>query len=147
MGRYIDWDDAVLRYPTMDSVGGAAEVGSAWIGAIEAQIDGLLAPQYTAPFSSNNETIKDLSIELLYIRMGNLKIEEADQMRTSFMDRIKRIKMGDESLMTSSGDVVGQVGDTFYSSTANYHPVFDLGNTEDFIVDSAQVYASENAKL
>ncbi|MCK5609654.1 hypothetical protein KAR91_47715 [Candidatus Pacearchaeota archaeon] len=147
MSNYIKWDDIVIRYPSINNVGGASEVGSAWIGAIERQVEGLLAPQYTAPFSSNNETVKDLCIELAYIRIGNLKIEEAKDMREAFMDRIERIKGGSESLMTSSGGAIGQVGDTIWSSTADYHPIFDLGETLDMVVDSSQLESIENAKL
>lgn len=143
----MKWDDIVLRYPSINNVGGASEVGSAWIGSVERQIEGLLAPQYSAPFSSNNETVKDLCIELAYIRIGNLKVDEAKDMREAFMERIERIKMGSEALMTSSGGVIGQVGDTIWSSTGNYHSVFDVDNEIDWAVDSSQIENIQNAKL
>ena len=147
MGRYIDWDDVVLRYPSIDNIGGAAEVGSAWIGSIENQIDGMLSKSYSIPFSSNNETVKDLAIELTYIRVGNLKVEEADSMKTNFMDRIERIINGREGLVSSDGSIVGMVGDTIWSSTKDYHPIFDIGCDVDWVTDSSQVDAIDNAKL
>jgi len=147
MSRYVSWNDIVLRYPSLEKIGGAAEVGSAWVDYAEAQIDGLLSPEYSTPFSNNNLTVKDLTTELLYIRMGNLKLSEAKDMRKDFMERIKRLKNGSESMVDDSGTIIGMVGDTIYSSTANYHPVFDMGNDINFVVDSAQIENSDNAKI
>lgn len=147
MGRYINWDDVVIRYPSIDNIGGAAEVGSAWIGAVEAQLDGMLSPQFSVPFSSNNETIKDLAIELAYTRMGNLKVDESKDMREMFMERINRLKTGMESMITSSGDLVGLVGDTVYSSTQNFNPVFELDAVTEWEIDSSQLDSIESGKL
>ena len=146
MGRYIDWEDVVARYPSINNVGGAAEVGSVWIGPVEFQLEAMLSPQYSAPFSSNNETVKDLLIELTYIRVGNLKVEEAESYRKMFMERIERIKMGTEGMVTTSGDLVGSVGETIWSSTENYNSVFDVDPAIEWEVDSSQVYNIENDK-
>ncbi len=147
MGRYINWDDIVLRYPSINKLGGASEIGSAWIGAVENQLDGMLSKSFTVPFSTNNETIKDLAIELTYIRVGNLKVDESKEMREQFMDRIKRINSGMEGLVTSTGEIVGMIGETVWSSTAGYNSVFDVDGVNNWEVDSSQVNAIENNKL
>jgi len=146
MAKYINWKDAVIRYPSLSTVGGASEVGSTWIGHVEAQIEGMLSSSYTIPFSNNNETVKDLAVELLYIRVGNLKVKEAKSMREDFMSRIKNIKSGNESMITSSGKVVPMVGDTIYSSTSAYSPIFDLSSVENWGVDESQIEDIDNAK-
>ena len=146
MGRYINWDDIVARYPSINAVGGAADVGSAWIGYVENQVDGLLSPEFSAPFSNNNITVKDLCIELTYIRVGNLKVEETTDMREAFMERINRLKDGSEGMLTNSCDIVLALGDTVYSNTANYNPVFNLDNPLDWEVDSTLLDSLENAK-
>ena len=147
MGRYVNWGDIVGRYAALDKKGGASEVSTSWISPIEFQIDGLLSPEYSAPFSSNNETVKDLCIELAYIRMGNINIKDRKELKDNFMERIKRIKSGSEAMMTSSGDSIVAVGDTIWSSTEDYHSVFDLGEVTNWNVDSSQIEDIDNAKL
>jgi len=139
MGKYIDWDDIVIRYPAIDNVGGASEIGSAWLGAVENQVEGMLATAYTVPFSNNNETMKDLCIELAYLRIGNLKIDESKTLKENFMERIKRLTSGGEAMIDSSGEVIGRVGDTIYSTTSGYKPIFDLGEVEKWETDPNQV--------
>lgn len=147
MGRYIDWQHIVDRYPSLNTKGGASETSSAWIYPVEFQIDGMLAPEYSAPFSSNNETVKDLCIELAYIRMGNISLKDKKELKDDFRDRIKRLKSGMESMMTTSGDLIGSVGDTIWSSTEDYHTIFDLGSVENWATDSSQIDDIDNGKL
>lgn len=147
MGRYVDWDDITLRHPSINNVGGASEIGSAYIGYVEFEIDGMLASHFTVPFSNNNVTIKDLCIDRVYAKAGNLKIKEVNMLNADIMATIDRLKMGSQVMMNTAGEAIfPSIGDTIFSTTEDYNPVFGMGPTEFFEVDSEQVYDEEQAR-
>ncbi len=144
MSDLINWKNVVDRYPEIERVGGASEVGSLYIEYAERELESYLAGYYTVPFSDNNLTAKDLSIDLTYLRLANLKSEARKEFRDEVMERIEKLKLGNASMMTSSGDQLQSVGEVVYSNTKDYHPIFGVGDTLDFAVDSNQI-ADEDA--
>lgn len=147
MGRYINWDDVTDRYRvlTKDTKDGSSEINSAFITYAERELDSLLAPAFTVPFSSNNITVKDLAIDLTYCRAGNFKFSEQKEFKEMIMETIEKLKNGEMSMITDSGDVIDTSGSTAaWSSTEDYHPIFGHGPTEHFEVDSSQVISEEN---
>lgn len=149
MGRYINWSDIIERYPSIENVGGAVEVGSVYISYVEYEIDGLLAPKFTIPFSNNNETVKDLCIDRVYAKAGNLKIEEYEKINNDVMATIDRLKTGSQLMIingTSYSSVLPDIGDTIFSTTEDYNPVFGMSDIELSEVDSGQVYDEEQAR-
>jgi len=150
MGRYITWADIAARYPEIAKVGGSVEVGSAHIPFAEAEVDGLLAGVYTTPFSSNNLTARDLSIDVAYLRSNALRDPDRVQPIVDRVDRmITDLRSGRMSMVTASGDTLygsGAPGATMWSTTMGYHPVFGADETEMFTVDSAQILDEENAR-
>jgi len=137
MGLYIDWNDLVSRYSSASTKGGGAdEISSSHIIYAENELNGRLAPKFTVPFSSNNLTAKDLSIDLTYLRIGNLNSDNYTKLKDSIDERINRLLAGEENMVDVDGNEIAQsVGGTLYSSTQNYTPTFGFGNTEDFVVD------------
>ena len=135
MADYITWGDAVARYPSLNTVSGADDMETTWIDYVEKQVNGLLAPAFSIPLDVG-VTVKDLCIELLYIRVGKLSIEETKDMREAFMDRIERLKSGGEALIDPDGNVIGINGGTVYSSTAEYNSVFGMDDVIEWAVDS-----------
>lgn len=144
MSRYIEWDDIVARYEKIGTLGGAAELGSSYIDYVERQVEGLLASRYSVPFSSNNITVKDLCIELSYIRMSGHKSEKAKEMREVFMERIERLKNGEELMMTDSYEVIYATGEPVWSTTQDYHSVFVMDDIEFSVIDSNQIEDERN---
>jgi len=147
LGRYITYDDLVDRYRQLanDSKDGSTEVGSAYIVYAENELDGMLASTYTVPFSSNNLTAKDLSIDLAYLRIGRFKDKGRKELKADVMERINMLKSGEMGMLTDAGEVLtsgGQV--TAWSNTKDYHPVFGMGDTIHFDADSQQVIDEEN---
>jgi len=141
---YIEWDDVVSRYASVNRVGGAEEVSSAHIVYAESELNGRLSPKFTVPFSSNNFTAKDLSIEMTYVRIGNLNIEDRETLQKSIDDRIQRLLDGEENMMDTDGAVLQQsVGGTLWSSSQDYVPTFGHGDTTDFEVDPNLVLDEE----
>lgn len=147
MGRYIGWDDVVNKYPAAASRGGASTIGSAYIGFLEAEIDGRLSSHFTTPFSSNNVTVKDICIDLAYSRIGNFKIKERLEFDKAIKDRIEGLKNGAEAMVTIDGTILSSSLGTIYSTTQDYHPVFGMSPTEYFVVDSSQVQDEEAARV
>lgn len=139
MTKYIDWESVAQRYPGTTDVGGANEVGSAYLDYVEAQVEGLLAPAYTLPFSSNNLTVKDLCIDLAYIKIGTIKNEQREMLYKEFLERISRLVSGVEGMIDVDGTLIGRQGAAAWSTTKDYHPVFGMGSELDFTVDSEQV--------
>ena len=149
MGRYITWEDIVDRYPLIakGNFSGSSEASSAYIFYGESELDGLLAPAFTIPFSSNNVTAKDLAIDLSYCRMANFKIEERKEFKKEIMDKINMLKDGAMSMLTNSNDTVSTLGQSpTWSSTKDYHPVFGHGNDIYFEVDSGLTTAEQDAR-
>lgn len=146
MGRYIEWDDVVLRYPNAGRSGGSSEVGSVHITYAEAYLESRFSGYFTIPFSSNNLTAKDLSIDLTYLRIGNFGQKDRKIFRDEIEDRIKQIKLGNDQMITNSGDSLGSVGEAVYSPHQNYHPVFGMDDEFMFDVDSSQLIDEEDAR-
>lgn len=144
MGRYINWSDVTDRYPHASRVGSEGAVGSSTLLAAEYQIDGMLGSKFTVPFSSNNETVKDLCIDNTYARLVSrytlLKKEDYEKLTKSIDNRVKLLVMGDTVMMTTDGDIAAVTeGQSNYSEDMNYTPVFGMGNVEDFVVGKSVV--------
>jgi len=90
MGRYIDWNDVIDRYPTLNTLGGADELSSSYIVYSEAFVDGVLANHYTIPFSSNNMIIRDLCIDQVYWRAARFKLDDATGVKSA-LNLLRRI--------------------------------------------------------
>ena len=147
MGLYINWDDIAARYPSIIRVGGAEDVSSAHIIYAENELNGRLAPKFTVPFSDNNLTAKDLSVEMTYLRIGNLNIDNKTELSESIDARIARLIAGEENMVDSGGNVVEQtVGGTLWSNTQNYTPTFGHGHVENFEVDQDKINDEADAR-
>lgn len=135
MGRYITPDEVQARYPLVDRRSDA-EVSSVHIMYAEARVEELLGQHFTAPFSSNNLTVKDLCIDFTYLSVGNFKIKERNEYEDRLIKRVESIIDGSRAMVTTSGDILQSTGDTIYSTTADYTPTFGFSATEDSVVDS-----------
>ena len=146
MSRYIDWKDVVDRYRTLSDKD-STEVGSSFIPYAESEVDGRLAAKFTTPFSNNNLTVKDLCIDITFIKAGNLSVEETEKLQEAVDAKFERLLNGDELLVITDGTVIGQdIAGTVYSTTQDYHPVFGMGNIEDMVVSSDQITDEADAR-
>jgi hypothetical protein len=141
MGKYIDWADVTYRYKRFADVKDANEAADEIIPYAENYVEMGLASHFSVPFSSNNTTVKDLSIDVSMAKILMFKDSEKANMMLSHVNSIMSgLREGVLSMLTSSGDVIGQKGEPVYSKTMNYEPVFGHGDIEDFKVDSQQLY-------
>jgi len=137
MGRYIEWDDVIDRYSTLDTLGGADELSSSYIVYSEAFVDGLLANHYTIPFSNNNMIIRDLTIDYCYWRAARFKLEDAVGVKSSFFETIGMIKDGHIVMIDDTGTVIEQTKKKIglHSTTESYHSSFGMDTPERWHID------------
>ena len=141
MGRYIEWDDVIDRYPELNTLGGADQLSSSYIVYSEAFVDGVLANNYTIPFSNNNMIIRDLSIDYCYWRAARFKFDDAVQVKSAFFETVKMIKNGNIQMIDDSGTFIDQtkkkVG--IYSSTQSYHSAFGMNPDIEWHISENQI--------
>ena len=142
---YLEWNDVTNRYG-VSTLGDASDVTSTHIVYAENELNSRLAPKFTVPFSDNNLTAKDLSIDLTYLRVGDLKTKEYDAFKKRVDERIARLLKGEENMVNDDGSTIQSVGGTLWSNTEQYTPVFGFGEVEDFEVDPDLVQDENDAR-
>jgi len=147
MGRYIEWDDVIDRYPELNTLSGADEFSSAYIVYSEAFVDGILGNNFTVPFSNNNMTVKDLSIDMTYYRAGRFKFSNAIDVKSSFFETVKMLNMGQIIMVDPDGIDLAhpkkQLG--IFSSTQSYHSAFGMQAAEEWHIDQDNIDDDRNA--
>ena len=137
---YITYDDVVVRYPIVGSwASNKTEVDSGLIPFVEADLNSRLAPAYTVPFSDTPLIIKDLSMELLYIKMLSTRNSGKEQMAAFntlnklFDARINRLLEGEDKILTDSGTIIDPSGtkNEVWSTNEDYHPTHSMLDAED----------------
>lgn len=135
MGRYVTAEKVIERFGAAQDVG-AASIESNYLLYAENELDGLLGQHFTVPFSDNNLTVQDLSIELCVLRLyRNAKPADIDRKRNMIMDTINRLINGEQAMISADGSTIQTVGGTVYSSTSDYTPIFGFGDIEKSEVD------------
>jgi hypothetical protein len=136
---YITYEDLVARYSVLKTWGRSpTEVNSDLIFYAESELNSLLAPAFTVPFDAPHPTVKDLAIDLSYVKALFTKDPKvALQYKKELYNRITEIKAGKELLYTGSGTVVSPSipSDSPWSSSENYLPTHTMLGTEDDGVD------------
>lgn len=146
MANYANWGDIVNKYPHAGRGLGADEVSSVHLLYASAELDGLLGGRYTTPFSSNNITAKELTVDLAFLKLKVLKDKDAEALRKEVDARIARLMKGEEVMVLVDGTLIPGDLSTAWSSTMTYNPTFGLGDIEDFVGDSSQLVDEESAR-
>ena len=147
MALTATWSECVQIYNVLTRVTSGTGVGSAQLEFAETEVQGYLSSHFTVPFSNNNLTVKQLVIDMTYLKVGNLNLDDASALREQIYERMNALKNGSATMMSNSGESLGTTDkSSVYSTTQNYHPVFGMSPTTSFIVDSSQVYDEEVAR-
>jgi len=131
MGRYATYSaDVFPRYPRTATDSRAVVVlDVAYLAPAEFDLEGRLSPRFVTPFSSNNQTIRDLTIDMTVIRQGMFKGDDLDSLQSSIDKRIEMLISGTMMMVTTSGDIITGVDKpTMMSVNADHPPVFGLGD-------------------
>jgi len=149
MGRYINWSDLVGRYSQINKLGGAENVGSNFIAYGEAEVDARLARCYSVPFDTSSGapiTVKDLAIDFTLLKASFGKEKSWDRMNEMLNKRVDDICDGKVQIIGADGNTLAQVGGTIWGSNENYTPIFGLGDSLDFVVDSDRIEDEDDAR-
>lgn len=145
MGKYITINDVGSMFNRLDTVDTTA-INSYHIPYAEAYIEGALGNSFPIPFSSNNVTVKDLSLDMVYLRVSNLNFEDRTAKLKEINDRLQRIRDGIEAMVTTDGTPLQMIGDAVFSNTMTKNPTFGMSNIIEAVVDSAYIIEERNAK-
>jgi hypothetical protein len=140
---YATFDEFAARYPTRL---GAAEVTSHFLAPAAQRLDAMLAGWFSAPFSENNLTAKDLSIDLAQVLLLQRSKDPRDwqPLAAHLERRIVDLREGREAMITVSGEAMHRVPHgSVWSSTQDFKPIFDLRGTEAQRVDPDQIADEE----
>ena len=112
-----------------------ADVESTWLPHGALRVNEELGSCFTTPFSSNNQTAKDLSIHFGYlgVLMRTRNQTDSEELLNYINSRIDGIKNNNAPMVTTSGDSFFADGDSVYSAwstTQTYKPVFDFRDAE-----------------
>ena len=126
----------------------AINAESAFIGPAEVELEGRLGGFFTVPFSTNNLTVRGLAAELAYLK-AVLPDDSAktEQIRDAVDKSIADLIAGRRQMITSSGETIGTAGNQPWSSTKEYHPVFNMRDPVDWGPDVDQLDDEEMERL
>jgi len=108
-----------------------ADISSYWLTYGALRVNESLGGVYTTPFSSNNETAKDLSIHFGYLGIlyRTRNQTDSEELQKEMERRIKAIVDDNMPMILSDGSNYFADTDTTldaWSSTQDYKPVFDM---------------------
>lgn len=133
---YANAGDVIIRYKELNKLGGASEINSAYVHYAEFTLDSMLGNYFTVPFSNNNITAKDLTVDLVYLRYyEGIDSEKASKKREIIQTKIDNLIVGKTSMVTDSSDLLTSTGDPVYSNTDGFHNIFGHGPIEDLYID------------
>lgn len=120
------------------------EINNVWLPYGARRINEELGAAFTIPFSSNNETAKQLSIEFGYlgILLRTRDQNDSQEMREDLMDRIADIACHGKPMILTDGTGINPSKLTqaqFWSNTQDYKSVFDMRNASEQRVDPDQL--------
>jgi len=149
MGRYCEVSQVVARFrKTTDVVSYPGAVDSQYIYFAENELDVKLGPYFTVPFSSNNITATDLSIDMTYAKIIRYDDPERYKLIMEHIDSvIGDLIIGKAGMITTSGDqLLSGASNNAWSNTMDYHSAFGMDDFEYMQVSSQQLADEESAR-
>ena len=124
---YATFEEVVLRYPIVSTWAVSSDdIKSNLLIYSDIELNSALSPEFTVPFSDTPPIIRDLSIDMSYLKLlMRQDIEKAVCFKEFLYNRIKQIKAGEVGIVTDSGTVIEATkGFTFgiWSTTMDYNP-------------------------
>lgn len=149
---YADYNDLLNKYPELEKVGGSVEVTSSRVFAAEREIDSMLSGSFTTPFSTNNYTATDLTVDYVYLTyMITKKPKLVEGKMDLFMKRIESLNDGKSAMIDTAGVSLGFAnafqGGAIGSNNSQYDPTFDMDRIENSRVDKDLIDDIEDSKL
>lgn len=106
------------------------ELSSHYLPYASTRLDEALAPYFSVPFSGNNLTARDLTIDMAYLMILQRSKEPQDSqaLRNQLGQNIEALAQGSRAMMTTSGEVLyAQLPSGYvWSNTEQGSPAFEL---------------------
>jgi hypothetical protein len=152
MGRYTNYDELMVRYPLIKTwTDKQSHVESYVIYFAENQIDSMLAPAFSTPFSAAHPTIKELSQDYCkYLSLLDQDQEKAQIVYDLISGRVDKLLSGKAYITTDSGSIVpSAAADLVWSNTKDYHPIHSMLDADEpeTRVDSSMQSDLENERI
>ena len=128
-----------------------ALINSYWLPYGALRVNECLSNAFTVPFSNNNHTARDLSIQFAYIGMllRTRNQTDSEELKKDVYERIDKILAGNSPMISDSGEAVYSSNTMFdsWSNNSTYKNTFDMRDAEDQRVDPDLITAlwSEDA--
>ena len=142
MITYADYSEFTQVY----SVKGVSEaaVNSQWLPYGALRVNEGLGSVFTLPFSTNNQSAKDLSIHYAYLGLllRTRNQTDSEELLKDLNLRITDIRCGNQPMITTTGEAVypeSTSRNDFWSTTQNYKPVFDMRDSLEQRIDPDQL--------
>ena len=137
MATYINWADVANRY--IDSVKlapGSEAMKASFINGAEALIDAAAAARYPVPFSPVPELIKDLAIDVTYLKLVMRQDPKTTKaLREDVKSRLDGIRDGTLTVVVS-GAAIGNP-ESVWSTTQDYSSSFGVDDPTGWTVSEA----------
>ncbi len=149
---YVNFEECIVRYPILNKyMETEAEVNSDMIYYAGVELNGKLATRFSVPFSDSHPTIKDLTIDFVYLKVLRSKDpDKAEKFNKYLSKRIEKIIEGKEYIFTDSNTVLYPSTGVFeiWSNTKDYHPIHSILDPESEYThpDSDMLYEQENVR-
>lgn len=149
---YIEYEDVIARYEVIKTWGKTpTEVNSDLIYYAEMELNSRLASHFSVPFSAAHPTVKDLAIDLCYLKaLRTRDPKKANDIEKAVLGRIDALKEGREYIYTGSGTQIVPEGadQEVWSTTQDYHPVHGIldAEHEDVGIDDDRIEDEEDER-
>jgi len=138
---YATYSDFIQIYNLLPRIT-QAEVENHWLPHGALMVNEFLGKCFTIPFSTNNETAKDLSVHFAYLGIleRTRNQDDSEELRNSLQMRVENICEGNAPMITTSGEAIFPEEETAnrfdaWSNTQDYKPTFDMREAIDQRVD------------
>lgn len=152
MGRYITYDELIIRYPLINTWSEKeSHVNSFIIHYAENEVDQLLAPAYSTPFSAGHATVKDLSFDVCkYKVLMDQDVDKSEKLWSIIIEKIDRLLSGEAQIITDSGALAPtQPGAEIWSNTKDYTPTHSMLDEDNAYthIDSTMLSDMESERM
>ena len=123
---YASFEQVILRYPIIKTWSvDSSDVKSDLLDFADIEIDSALTPEYSTPFSDTPPIVRDLSIDMAYLKLLiRQDIEKGLAFQEYLYGRIEKLKSGKSGIITDSGTIIDKnnAGMGVWSTTGDYNP-------------------------
>jgi len=107
----------------------SSDLFDTWLVRGTTRVNESLGKCFTTPFSSNNQTAKELSIEFAYLGiLKRTRAADSDEMLELVNTRVTNICSGNAPMVTTDGEAIFATGvnNSVWSNTKQHNPTFDM---------------------